>query len=477
MFSFGRSFTYSPAGRMARAWMMLVMSSPLFMAAALSAQEARVYPATPGEPVSKLFKVTVDGQPSPSYLAKVGTPANFINDQENLGQAAFTSFDIEGTVQVTVTYAKPVVTAKVLPSSSAVAATVSGNQVTFPVSQPGQLTVEVNGDWSNSLHLFVNSFETNIPSPKDPNVIYFAPGIYRINSIRVNAGQTVYLAPGAIVYANPTVIGPLFNLNGANITVRGRGIIDGSLLPKGAGNLIYVYHKNNIQVEGVTLRDSSNWTFHIFNAQNVQVSNIKVFGWRLNSDGIDIDSSQNVTVLNSFFRTYDDEVVVKTNNTTGIPASNILVSQCVIWNQIAHALTLGSELLALTQNVSFTDNDIIHDKGREALLAVYNGDTGLVQNVTWSNIRVEEVQRLLSVSIVDLPASQTRERGKVANITFSNISSPAPERTGPNVDVEGFDPSHGVNGVLFDNVTVKGVPIGLGEVHENSYVAGVTMTQ
>lgn len=467
-----------------RKWSVLSLAYKFFSAflttvlvsvAGYGQETARVYPATPGEPLSKLFTVTVDDQPTPSYLATVGTPANFINDQENIGQAAFTSFDIAGSAQVVVTYAKSVSSVKVLPSSAGVVPSISGNRVSFPVSQPGQLTVEINGDWTNSLHLFVNSFETNVPNPDDPNVIYFRPGIYQLNNIQVKVGQTVYLAPGAILYANPTAAGPLFTLNGSNITLRGRGIIDGSRIPHGLGNLIYIYHKSNILVEGVTLRDSSSWTFHLFNAQNVQVSNIKVFGWRLNSDGIDIDSSQNVTVANSFFRTYDDQVVVKTNNTTGIEASNILVTQCVIWNQIAHALTLGSELLALAQNITFTDNDIIHDKGRMALFAVYNGDTGLVQNVSWSNIRVEEVQRLAAVNIVDLAVSQTKERGHIANITFSDIITPAPKRGGPNVDVEGYDYSHAVNGVLFNNVSVAGAPIRLGDVKSNSFVAGLNV--
>jgi hypothetical protein len=466
------------AMKTARTLLTLVLTSPfLFLVTSVFGQEAaRVYPATPGEPVSKLFKVAVDGQSSPAYLAKVGTPANFTNDQETIAQAAFTSFDIQGGAEVEILYAKPVASAKVLPSASGIVPEISGNKVSFAVSQPGQLTVEINGDWKNSLHLFVNSFETNVPSPSDPNVIYFAPGIYHLNNIVVHTGQTVYLAPGAVLYANPTISGPLFTLNGSNITLRGRGIIDGSAVPHGLGNLIYIYHKSNIQVEGVTLRDSSSWTFHLFNSQNVQVSNIKVFGWRLNSDGIDIDSSQNVTLGNSFFRTYDDQVVIKTNNTSGIATSNILVTQCVIWNQIAHALTLGSELLALAQNVTFNNIDIIHDKGRMALLAVYNGDTGLVQNVNWSDIRVEEVQRLVSVSILDLGVSQTAERGHVANISFTDITAPPPLRSGPNVDVEGYDSTHSVNGVLFNGVSIGGALLRPGDVNQNQYVSAVTVT-
>jgi len=451
------------------AWLCLALLAPRAHAG------SRVYPATAGEPLSKRFQVTVDGQPTPSYIAYVGSAIAPSYVDEEMGKASFTSFDIDGVAQVSVTFVDAVVKAKVLPKSSGITPTISGHQVTFAVTTPGQFTVELNDDWNNSLHLFVNDFETNVPSPTDPNVLYFQPGIYQVGNIVVAAGQTVYLAPGAFVYAKPGSTGPLFTLNGDNITLRGRGVIDGSQVAAGQGNLIYVYHKSNIQVEGVTLRDSSSWTFHLLMAQNVQVDNIKVFGWRLNSDGIDIDSSQNVNLAGSFFRTYDDLVAVKTNNTDGVSASNIQVTKCVLWNEVAHALTVGSEVLAPVQNVLFSDSDIIHDKGRMALLAVYNGDSGLVQNVTWSDLRITETQRLISVGIVDLAVSQTTERGSAANIAFSQIDSPTPERAGPNVDLEGFDATHGIQGVLLRKVTVAGKYLGLGDVTQNPFVTGVVV--
>jgi len=410
-------------------------------------------------------------------VATVGTPANFVNDAENEGQASFTSFDLNGTVQVSVTYSQPVLAAKVLPSSSGIKPAVSGNQVTFSISQPGQLTVEVNGDWNNSLHLFANSMDTNIPSPNDPNVIYFKAGVYHLEAFSVPAGDTLYLEPGTFLYANADVRGPFITLGGNNTTLRGRGVIDGSLMPHGAGSLIYVYHKNNVQVEGVTLRDSGMWTFNMSQSQNVQVTNMKVFGWRLNSDGIDIDGSSNVSLTNSFFRTYDDDVVVKTSNTKGVTASNINVSQCVVWNQIAHAFSVGAEVNATVANVTFTNCDIIHDKGRMTLLAVYNDGPGMVQNANWSNIRVEEVQRLISATIVDLEGTSAAVRGQAANISFTDITSPMPERAGPNIDVEGYDATHQVIGTLFNGVTVGGEPVLPGDITQNAYVSNVVVAQ
>jgi Glycosyl hydrolases family 28 len=476
MFVSYRLPAYSVASKAIRVLMTIVLSSSfLSLPRSYAQQTSKVYPSTAGEPLSGRFKVTVGGEASPVYVAKVGTPTNFTNEDESLGQASFTSFDIDGKVEVVVTYAQAVTKAKVLPTSAGITPTISGDKVMFWLTQPGQFTVDVNGDWSNSLQIFANAFETDVPSPKDPNVLYFKQGVYRLGAFEVPAGTTIYLAPGAFLYAKANVRGPLITLQGDNITLRGRGVIDGSLQPKGGGNLIYVYGKKNIQVEGVTLRDSSAWNFNMSRSQNVQVANMKVFGWRLNSDGIDIDGSQGVTVTGSFFRTYDDQIVIKTSNTKGISASNIQVSNCVIWNQVARGLSVGTEMNALAQNISFTDSDIIHDKGRDALLVVENSGPALIQNVAWSNIRIEEAQRLIAVSILNLTPGQAFEPGSVANLTFNGISAPIPERAGPNVSFVGFNVSNDISGVTMKNVTVGGQPINLGDVSQNTYVSGVVV--
>ncbi|AXC14441.1 hypothetical protein ACPOL_5187 [Acidisarcina polymorpha] len=456
----------------------LMLSLPLLFASSLQAQlVSHVYPAAVGEPQSTLFKVAVGGQSSPVYLASVGSLTGPMLNRELVGKASFTSFDIKGPVQVSVTYAKPIQQVKILPASN-VELSVSGNQVTFTMSKASQLTLEINGDWNNSLHLFANPFETNIPSPADPNVLYFGPGIHFVQSMNVKSGQTVYLAEGAILYWRLTpgqTSGALFNLIGSNIVLRGRGIIDSSLVPQiPNGDLIYA-SVNGLTVEGVTLRDAANWTFHINTSRNVQVSNIKVFGWRLNSDGTDVDSSQNVTIANSFYRTYDDLVAIKTDNTVG-SATNVTVKGCVLWNEKGHALTVGSELKQAANDILFTDSYVIHDKGHDALLAVFDGDSGVVSDVTFENLQVEESMRLISLYVGLTAWSSSSNRGKINDVIFRNIIAPVPSRTGPNLDLEGFSSLNGVDNISFENVTVGGLPLQLNEVQQNQFVGGLMVT-
>jgi hypothetical protein len=449
-----------------------------FSAAHARGQASQVYPATPGEPLSATFHVTVDDKNSPVYIAKAGTPIPPAMVNEQLANAHFTSYDVDGAAWITVTYSEAIRQVRILPSSKGINYSISNNKVTFRTVGTGQLTVEINGDWQNSLHLFANSFETNVPSPNDPNVIYYAPGIHHLNhTVNVRSGQTVYLAEGAVLYADSSVTGPLFSLFGSHITFRGRGIIDGSQVPWHTNSLLYIWGGDNVQVEGITLRDSSSWTFHMLSSQNMQVNNIKVFGWRLNADGLDIDSSQNVNVSGSFFRTYDDLVVVKTNNTEGIIANNILVTDCVMWNQVAHAFAVGSEVHALIENVTFTNSDIIHDKGRDQLLAVVNGDDAWVVNVLFSGLRIEEVQNLIGLDILDFEYSTTRDRGHITGTRFVDITAPTPERSGPYVALDGYGSDNLITSTSLQNVTVDGKQLGSGQVSANKFVMATDVSE
>src|SRR5438046_1914668 len=68
---------------------------------------ARVFPAPAGVELSKAFAVTVDGESSPVYIAKVapGDDARRFGamdkiDQEIFDEASFTIFDMRGPVEV-----------------------------------------------------------------------------------------------------------------------------------------------------------------------------------------------------------------------------------------------------------------------------------------------------------------------------------------------------------------------------------------
>ena len=67
----------------------------------------------------------------------------------------------------------------------------------------------------------------------------------------------------------------------------------------------------NVQVENVTLHNSTSWQIVPENCRNVHINNIKVISDQPGDDGIDIVHSKNALVENCFIRTKDDCVAVK----------------------------------------------------------------------------------------------------------------------------------------------------------------------
>jgi hypothetical protein len=463
----------------------------LFSIVPVWAGSVRVYPAPAGEELSKDFGVQVEGKQIPVYVVRVA-PAeperrwkamdDKAHSADYFENASFAYFDMQGTVTVTVSCPEVIQSAKVLPSSLKITPTIQGKSLSLTLSEPRPLTIEVNGNWVRSLHLFASPPEAQAPKSGDSNVVFFGPGIHEVSHLVVTNNQTVYVAGGAIVraiigseepyqissYSGLRTYSPTFVLKGTNITFRGRGIVDGSHCTTHARNLVQVQGQD-IALEGVILRDSSTWNIPIRRSERVTVKNLKLLGYRANSDGIDICSSRDVTVESCFLRTLDDLIVVKTDRGQG-EARRIVARDCVLWNEVAHALSIGAELRENVDDVLFTNCDIIHDKGREWTLRVYHCDSARISNVRFENLRIEESPRLISLWIDKAFWTRDSERGYIDGVAFKNIRAVAdPLR----VELHGFDEAHAVENVVFEGVVVNGKPLSPADVKTNVFVRNV----
>jgi hypothetical protein len=453
----------------------------------------KIWPAPAGEPMSAAYEVKVDGQTVPVYVAKVAAGDvkkrwQAMDDKARSADyfetAAFGTFEMEGAVKVTVTCPEEIKSAKILPSSLRITPGMAGKSVTFALAKPSPVTVEINGNWVGSLHLFANPPEVDAPKPGAPGVVYFGPGIHEISSLVITNNQTVYLAGGAVVraiikpeekfsisgYSGLKTYAPTLTLRGTNITLRGRGILDAGGCTTHARNLVVVRGRD-INLEGVILRDASTWTIPVRQSDRVTIRNVKLIGYRANSDGIDICNSRNVLVEGCFIRTLDDLIVIKSDQGQG-KVRDITARNCVLWNEVAHALSVGAELREDVENVLFEDCDVIHDKGREWTLRVYHCDSAWIRNVQFRNIRIEESPRLMSLWIDKAVWTRDPERGHIDGVVFENITAAAnPLR----VELKGFDEQHLIENVKFANVKVNGRPLANGDVKTNAFVRGVTV--
>jgi len=462
---------------------LLPLASLLVLPVVATAQSSnvRAWPMPDGEAASSDFTVEADSVPVFVCLTHVA-PADAqlrwkaMDDIAHSGDyyalASFASFDLSGQVKtVRITYREDVKQAKILPTSYGIIPVIEGRNITFPLDHPANLTIECNGDTTSSLHLFANPPETNIPGASDTNTIYFAPGIHEVtNTIKVASGQTLYLAGGCVLRGTGRN-GPVIEISGSHVALRGRGIIDGSACPIHTRNLLYI-HGDYVTVEGVILRDSSSWNVPIRQSHRVTLNNVKVFGCRANSDGFDICNSTDVTVDGCFLRTLDDLIVVKSDRGQG-PVHHVVAKNCVLWNQVAHALSVGAELRENVDDVLFINCDVIHDTGREWTLRIYHCDSATISNVRFENIRVEESRKLISLWINKAIWSRDTGRGRIRDVTFLNIQAVTTQP--PRIELAGFDAEHGIDNVLFDQVTINGHPVALSGISTNNFVQHVTV--
>lgn len=472
---------------------VVVVAVGMSVAWVAGAGTVRVFPAPADEELSRQYSVKVEGREVPVYIAKVA-PAEperrwqAMDDKANSAayftNAAFATFDMQGAVTVSVTCPEVIRSVKVLPSSFGLHPTFQGKTMTLNLTEPRLVTVEVNSNWVGALHLFANPLETNAPQPGDPNVLFFGPGIHEVSHVVVTDNQTVYLAGGAVVrgvvrpderfsissYSGLRNYSPTFVLRGTNITFRGRGILDGSRCPTHARNLILVQGRD-ITLDGVILRDASTWNIPIRGADHVRVRNVKLLGYRANSDGLDICNSRDVTVEGCFLRTLDDLIVVKTDQGQGA-ARRIVAKDCVLWNEVAHALSVGAELREDVEDVLFANCDVIHDQGREWTLRIYHCDAARISKVRFENLRIEESPRLISLWIDQAFWSRDAERGHIDGVLFKDIRA---QTDSLRVEFKGFDAPHAVENVLLENVLVNGRPLKNTDVKTNAFVRGVTI--
>jgi polygalacturonase len=412
-------------------------------------------------------KISVNGNPLFVYNAPVNNTHSWIeNGNPPMEYTPMTYFDFEGTVKVSIELSEivPLSKVKVSPLSAGIKPEVNGNTITFTINKPDQYTVEYNDSIKRAIHIFANPLETDIPDINDKNVIYVGPGLWNIDNVALESGQTLYLSGGAVVY------GTIRANNVENVTVRGRGIIDGSLWSSwtNEGQMARVpidfVHSKKINVEGIIFMNPNAWTFNSLSSEDAAINNIKVISARQNGDGITLQSCKNFKVTNSFVRSWDDSLVVK--NYEG-NSDNITFDNIKVWTDLAQSCEIGYETNkgqkenAVISNINFKNITVLHNF-HKPVISIHNSDDATVQDIYYSNIVVEDAQmgegdagankQLIDFTIMASGWTATKERGHIKNVTVENVKilsgKAAPSR------IIGFDKEHAI-----ENIKIKGLNI------------------
>ncbi len=432
-----------------------------------SADKLVVYPIPSGVPTNSSFSVKArtpggEWQTVPVYRSR----AKQIDANTGSGpvfNSSVATFDFQGTVEVAVTSAKGTIgTARIRPLSYDIDFTVDGATVSFTLTEPRNLSIEVDGEVFNNLQLHANPVETHVPDPDDPDVIYFGPGLHKTtdNVVQVPSGKTLYLAGGAVLTSRVE----FQEVENARLT--GRGVLYNTQ------NGVLVNYSRNIEIDGImVLNPSSGYSVTVGQSKQVTVRNLHSYSHGQWGDGIDVFSSEDVLIEGVWMRNSDDCIAIYAHRWDYYgDCRNITVRNSTLWADVAHPINVGThgntDKPETIENLVFSNIDILDHRepqmDYQGCIALNPGDSNLLKNVRAQDIRVEDFRwgQLINMRVMFNTSYNTSVGRGIDGVFIRNMTYTG-THANPSVMV-GYDADHAIKNVTFQNLVINGKFIGNG---------------
>ena len=346
----------------------------------------------------------------------------------------------------------------------------------FIMNEPKKISVEINGDIYDNLHIFARYPESDPITAESDEVVYFGPGYHRLDKpLNLESRKTLYIAGGAFIEVglnNDTSQGA--HVRGeslSDVTLRGRGII---YMPGPSFGDVHgpqglrLRRCSRVKVDGITLiKQSRGWTNCIQNNTDVAYTDVALISVGRNGDGIDVVGGRDIVVDNCFVRASDDALCIKTWSIDH-DLDHVVFKNCTAWNDItSHPIEIGFELRSsYARNIAFQNIDIPHSNGQHpptsdfGTIDISHGDNAILSNVLFEGIHIENIHspdyKLISCSIVHDPtwslAAGDRNRGRGKDIVFRNIFYAGDAES----KISGYNSTHGFDGITFENFHYNG---------------------
>jgi alpha-L-rhamnosidase len=229
--------------------------------------------------------------------------------------------------------------------------------------------------------------------------------------------------------------------------------------------LVFMRECNDATVSGLRFKDSGFWNLHVYKSKNVLIENLDIrAGERAPStDGMDIDSSQYVTIKGCYFQVNDDCIALK--GTKGVdalddkdspPVEHIRISDCT-FAQGNGFVTAGSEA-TVVRDVIVENCKAVGPNTRTVVLLRLKLRTDtpqLYENIHIRNSQVDGVGPLIAVAQWSqyeiIPPGRERPAHTVRNISISNITG----------TYGSFGSIAGGPRDTFDNITLENIDVKL----------------
>lgn len=466
------------------------------------------------------------------YSTYVNKEGELAYPDGNKEESSFVNFDFNGKINIKITCNTcianntPITNVIVRPKSYLIPTIINNFNKTISfdldsaVHEFYQLSVELNGNRYNGVHLFANP-----PDDLKPSGIGGGPSDDYTTADWVNShlenrpfsnltNEYFYVAQdNETIYidGNDVIRGGILINNKHNVSIIGRGIIDNQGFDKkytqkdNQGNTYPVTYdyvsgiaisggSTNTNVDGIIINDVQNGGVRINDADGIIINNLKSITHTLWGAGIYIARASDLDINNCFLRTSDDSLPFypmrdepPSHNTDG-DTFDIQVNNTILYADVARPVQIGvhgrySDIhnRAKIENIHFKNVDILdHDNSVEdfdGAISIQCADYNYCQDISFENIRIEKFTNGSLFKIIvekGLLAGAVTEGFRTQNIKFKNISYQTDFNEKSSV-ISGLPYSNNpencyyVNGVHFENFTINGSPINsIADYHSNN---------
>lgn len=318
-------------------------------------------------------------------------------------------------------------------------------------------------------------------SASQKGIVFVPAGLYMIHEdLSLRNYVDLYLAPGAVLKSDEDeshydtsdgTIEPALEMeNVHDVVVRGRGELDASglaLMDPIGGRLtnqspdhprrriIRTLNVANLVIKDIIVKDGTGWSMDIQLSDRVLVQNVKVLNhrdvwYKIQNDGIDNVSSDDMTVNQCFVITIDDAACFKARFRYDGPMENGVFSNCVLWNSAA-GVKCGMQNDHAMNNVVFRNIDIVHCRRAIAFDTKTGSPPVPISGPVFTDIRCEELEGNFSIPQTYVAEFYT-ETAEVSDITITNFTCME------NAPIK-FSGNYPVSNVTYDNLIIAGRPI------------------
>ena len=334
---------------------------------------------------SPYFELKINGTAVPVYMARTAHgPHSF----------AYAEVQEEGQLNVEITTDIKRQNPVVLPESAGVTARIDGETVTASIADCGSYTFTFDKSASedgSSLPLTlmikppeaveeegyaVRTFEPGEYRQADlqfdePNTVYyFKKGEYTIDGIDILADNvTVYFEPGTLLIAKPLTLnddgmpaaGNIIRATGRNhVKIIGHAALDLSFreVKTGTGVILDFGSVKDLQLAGLTVLNSCNWTCCFTNCESVEIRDLLLLGYRTYSDGVLLSDCAGARVSGCFVRTGDDAMEVKSTSAGSVRTKDVVFENNAVWTDKGIAYGAVYESNFDQSEVTWRDNSV-----------------------------------------------------------------------------------------------------------------------